>query len=206
MGDTKPTAKAAQSAATKARLLDAAVEEFQRHGLAGGRVDRIAERAGHNKRLIYIYYGDKEALFDAVLVHHVETMIDEVPLRDDDLVGYALDLYEYLRDRPAVHRLLAWRNLERPEASQAEREGYERKIAFVARAQDALAPGSAHDPADVLVLLLGLVQSWSHASPALRDLSGADDAEHEERRRASLREAVRRLITPTPEGETSHHA
>lgn len=48
-------------------ILDAALEEFARHGLAGARVDRIAERADVNKRLIYYYFKSKDGLFLAVL-------------------------------------------------------------------------------------------------------------------------------------------
>lgn len=48
-------------------ILDAAVAEFSSHGLAGARMDRIAERAGVNKRLIYYYFKSKDALFLAVL-------------------------------------------------------------------------------------------------------------------------------------------
>ncbi|HEV8097214.1 MAG TPA: TetR/AcrR family transcriptional regulator [Burkholderiales bacterium] len=51
----------------KDRILRAATDEFARHGLGGARVDRIAERAGANKRMLYYYYGNKEALFLAVL-------------------------------------------------------------------------------------------------------------------------------------------
>ena len=35
------------------------------------RVDRIAEAAQANKRLIYVYYGSKEQLFDVVLAQRV---------------------------------------------------------------------------------------------------------------------------------------
>lgn len=49
------------------RILKAATAEFARHGLGGARVDRIAERAGANKRMLYYYYGNKEALFLAVM-------------------------------------------------------------------------------------------------------------------------------------------
>ena len=49
------------------RILKAAVAEFARFGLGGARVDRIAARAGANKRMLYYYYGNKEALFLAVL-------------------------------------------------------------------------------------------------------------------------------------------
>ena len=51
----------------RGRILAAALEEFARYGLGGARVDRIAARAGANKRMLYYYYGDKEALFLAVL-------------------------------------------------------------------------------------------------------------------------------------------
>jgi len=49
------------------RILNAATAEFARYGLGGARVDRIAERAGANKRMLYYYYCNKEALFLAVM-------------------------------------------------------------------------------------------------------------------------------------------
>jgi AcrR family transcriptional regulator len=52
---------------TRARILDAATREFARYGLGGARVDRIAERAGANKRMLYYYFGDKDGLFLAAL-------------------------------------------------------------------------------------------------------------------------------------------
>jgi AcrR family transcriptional regulator len=52
---------------TQKRILDAAVEEFARYGLGGARVDRIAQRAGANKRMLYYYFGDKDGLFLAAL-------------------------------------------------------------------------------------------------------------------------------------------
>ena len=48
-------------------ILDAALAEFAEHGLGGARMDRIAERAAVNKRLIYYYFESKESLFLAVL-------------------------------------------------------------------------------------------------------------------------------------------
>lgn len=53
--------------ATREAILSAATDEFAQHGLAGARVDRIAERAGVNKRMLYYYFGQKEGLFLAVL-------------------------------------------------------------------------------------------------------------------------------------------
>ncbi|MEO8739426.1 MAG: TetR family transcriptional regulator [Casimicrobiaceae bacterium] len=52
---------------TRAAILGAAMHEFARYGLGGARVDRVAERAGSNKRMIYYYFGSKEDLFQAAL-------------------------------------------------------------------------------------------------------------------------------------------
>jgi TetR/AcrR family transcriptional regulator len=54
-------------AATRQKLLNAARREFAKSGLAGARVDEIAARAGVNKQLVYHYFGDKDALYLAVL-------------------------------------------------------------------------------------------------------------------------------------------
>jgi TetR/AcrR family transcriptional regulator len=54
-------------AATRKKLLTAARREFAKSGLAGARVDEIAARAGVNKQLVYHYFGDKDALYLAVL-------------------------------------------------------------------------------------------------------------------------------------------
>lgn len=48
-------------------ILLAARDEFALYGLSGARVDRIAERADINKRLIYYYFKSKDDLFLAVL-------------------------------------------------------------------------------------------------------------------------------------------
>lgn len=52
---------------TRAEILKAARGEFCDRGFNGARVDAIAERAGANKRLLYHYFGNKEALYLAVL-------------------------------------------------------------------------------------------------------------------------------------------
>jgi AcrR family transcriptional regulator len=52
---------------TSANILAAAIKEFAEKGFGGARIDHIAERSGSNKRMIYHYFGDKEALYIAVL-------------------------------------------------------------------------------------------------------------------------------------------
>lgn len=58
-------------------ILQAALGEFAEHGLGGARMDRIAERAGVNKRLIYYYFENKESLFLAVLEGAYESIRGE---------------------------------------------------------------------------------------------------------------------------------
>jgi AcrR family transcriptional regulator len=50
------------------RIVNAAIPEFARDGRAGARIDRIAAASGMNKRLLYHYIGDKDALFAAAVV------------------------------------------------------------------------------------------------------------------------------------------
>jgi len=57
----------ARAAATRQRILDAALVEFAEKGLAGARVDEIAARADANKRMLYAHFGSKEALWLEVL-------------------------------------------------------------------------------------------------------------------------------------------
>lgn len=56
-----------QPLVTRRRILEAATTEFAEKGLAGARVDEIARRACVNKRMLYHYFGNKEALWLAVL-------------------------------------------------------------------------------------------------------------------------------------------
>jgi AcrR family transcriptional regulator len=53
---------------TREDILQAAITEFVQQGLAGARVDAIAERTATSKRMIYYYFGSKEQLYVEVLV------------------------------------------------------------------------------------------------------------------------------------------
>lgn len=58
------------------RIVAAAVAEFARAGRDGARIDAIAGEAGMNKRLLYHYVGDKDALFDAAIDHCVTALTE----------------------------------------------------------------------------------------------------------------------------------
>src|ERR1700719_3266482 len=94
--------------ATRERILDAALAEFSAYGIAGARVDRIAESARCNKNLIYIYFTDKETLFTTVLHKHLQRVHEEEPFTPDDLPGYAGKVFDFAMSNPDLMRLLAW--------------------------------------------------------------------------------------------------
>lgn len=52
---------------TRENILQAAISEFVQQGLAGARVDSIAERTQTSKRMIYYYFASKEQLYVEVL-------------------------------------------------------------------------------------------------------------------------------------------
>src|SRR3569833_3225027 len=56
-----------RSADTRARILDAAVQEFSVNGLAGARMDQIAAVAGVNKALLYYHFDSKDNLYGSAL-------------------------------------------------------------------------------------------------------------------------------------------
>lgn len=56
-----------RQAAARQCILDAALSEFAANGLGAARVNMIAERSGINKRFLYEYVGNKDALWLAVL-------------------------------------------------------------------------------------------------------------------------------------------
>ena len=117
---------------SQAIILTAARDEFAEHGLGGARVDRIAERAGLNKRLIYYYFADKEKLFQAVLeqaylhIRQAEQELNLLAQKPADAVRSLVEFtWNYYLAHPEFLTLLNSANLHRArhlEASQSVRE------------------------------------------------------------------------------------
>lgn len=183
---------------SRQRLLEAATSEFAGHGIAGARVDRIAEGAQVNKAQMYAWYGSKEGLFDAVLARHLHRIVDAVPLTADDLPGYAVALYDsYLTD-PELVRLAGWYRLERVPSGPllAAHPGHDDgKDDAITLAQEQGHVVAGLRPADVYALVIAMAGTWSPISATTTASPGDDGAEHD-RRRAALRGAVRRALVP----------
>lgn len=174
---------------TKARLLDAATAEFAERGFAGARIDRIAEQAGANKALIYAYFGNKEALFAAVLGAAIQRVIADVPIDAADLPGYAARRFDWQRAHPETHRLMDWARLERVETDAIPEivAANELKLAAVAHAQRDGVVSDRFTPPQLLALINALVM-------ATVPPDAAESAVRE--RRQAIIDAVHVLVAP----------
>ena len=63
---------------TVGRILDAAAEEFRRHGVRGTSLDSIAKRAGIGRVTIYRRFGDRNGLVRALTLRESSVIIAEV--------------------------------------------------------------------------------------------------------------------------------
>jgi AcrR family transcriptional regulator len=132
--DAAPVAEERQRNADRSQstILAAARAEFAEHGLGGARMDRIAERAGLNKRLIYYYFEDKDRLFQAVLEQTYRDIRDEerrlnlLALKPADAVRRLVEFtWDYYLAHPEFLSLLKSENLQvarHLESSQRARE------------------------------------------------------------------------------------
>ncbi len=103
---------------TRQAILAAAEEEFADKGLAGARVDAIAEQSGANKRMLYYYFGSKENLYVAVLerayraMRQAERELNLLELEPLDAIRRLVEFkFDYYRQHPRLIRLLAGENM-----------------------------------------------------------------------------------------------
>src|SRR5262245_11275631 len=102
------------------RILEAATAEFAQFGLSGARIDRIADVAGANKRMLYYHIGNKERLYLEVLeaaYERIRTAERELKLEKlapiDALVRLMEFTWHYYLQNPEFMALLNNENLHR---------------------------------------------------------------------------------------------
>jgi len=105
-----------------ADIVEVATREFADKGLAGARIDVIADAMRTSKRMIYYYFGSKEALYIVVLEEayrrmraiEAELHLDDLPPEDAlrKLVGHTVD---YQLAHPEFIRLVMTENIHRGE-------------------------------------------------------------------------------------------
>ncbi|MGF6770903.1 AcrR family transcriptional regulator [Paraburkholderia sp. GAS199] len=110
------------AAATRQRIFKIAIAEFSDKGLSGARVETIASRSKVNIRMIYHYFGGKEALYLEVLEFVLGRLREaELRLKFDvdkiEPVTAIVQLYDFIEGHFATHpelsKLLSFENLNR---------------------------------------------------------------------------------------------
>src|SRR5271155_419241 len=98
---------------SRAAILKAAVAEFAEHGIAGARTDAIARAAHVNKALLYYYFKDKDALYEAVLDHvfnglraRVMPVLDSKLPPREKILQYLGTYFDYIAANPRFPRVV----------------------------------------------------------------------------------------------------
>lgn len=184
---------------TKRKILDAAMLEFATFGPDGTTIDKLAKLAGVNKERIYNYFGDKRALFNAVLREELAKVAQAVPVtafEGEGIGDYAGRAYDYHCDHPELSRLMRWEGLvfedEVPDEA-LRREYYGDKIEAIAERQRQGQATQALQADHLAFLILSLAGWWSAVPQVARMFTGVDDEAERVRRRASVVEAAKRL-------------
>jgi AcrR family transcriptional regulator len=131
-------------AARPVELLEAAIELFVQQGYAATRIDEVARRAGVAKGTVYVYYKDKEALFQAAVRHLIGPTVDRIEHAIDDFPGPSADLLRLMigtfyrqivgSKAPALVRLLIAEGTRFPELAEFyHREVLSRGMAAMSR-------------------------------------------------------------------------
>ena len=169
-------------------ILAAARDEFAEFGLGGARMDRIAERAGLNKRLIYYYFEDKEKLFQAVLeqayrdIREEERQLNLLDLKPADALRRLVEFtWDYYLQHPEFLTLLNSANLHRArhlEKSQQAREMNSPLIEMLAQIlergrKDGSFRGGV-DPLQLYVSIAGLSYFYLSNNHTLSAIFGRD--------------------------------
>jgi TetR/AcrR family transcriptional regulator len=174
---------------SRAAILQAAVREFSREGVAGARIDAIARSARVNKALLYYYFKDKEALYSAVLDQvfggltvAVNTAFAlNVPPREK-ILAYVRAHFDYVAGHPLYPRIVQGEMMSagRNGSSQLDRivKQYFRPLA--SQLSQVLAEGMAAgdfrsvDPAQVVPSMISVIVFYFINAPAMRSMTGMD--------------------------------
>jgi AcrR family transcriptional regulator len=96
---SRQAARLAKTAARREAILEAALDEFSARGFAAARLEDVARRAGVAKGTIYLYFDDKEALFQELVRFQIgpvmsafETVLAS-PLPLKSLIDQAIEIF-----------------------------------------------------------------------------------------------------------------
>ena len=170
------------------RILEAAKQEFAAHGLAGARVDRIAAKAGANKRMLYYHVGNKEDLYLAVLegayekIRNEERGLDLEHLDPPEAIKRLIDFtWNYFLRNPEFLALLNTENLLRAKHLKRSTKVKSMHSPFVEMIRTVVNRGVASgdfpvavDPVQLYISIAGLSFFYLSNSATLSFIFGRD--------------------------------
>jgi AcrR family transcriptional regulator len=187
--------------ATKARIFEAATAEFAAYGIAGARVDRIAQNAQANKQLIYAYFGDKKKLFYKVLDQTLLEVAASVSTGITDLDKWVDEHIDYHQQHPELLRLLMWEALEVPQdetcRSEERAARYGLKKEKIVDAQELGVVRTDMPAPYMLMFLMGMI-NYGAALPQVRGLVFGSEFDPEALR-TWTKDAVKRVAAHAAE-------
>jgi AcrR family transcriptional regulator len=188
--DPSPVTEERQRDADRSQstILAAARDEFAEYGLGGARMDRIAERSGLNKRLIYYYFEDKEKLFQAVLeqtyrdIRERERQLHLTDLPPADAVRRLIEFtWNYYLEHPEFLNLLNSANLHKARHLQGSRRARELNSPLIETLAQVLERGRRDgvfrggvDPLQLYVSIAGLSYFYLSNNHTLSAIFGRD--------------------------------
>jgi TetR/AcrR family transcriptional regulator len=173
---------------SRAAILKAAVAEFAEHGIAGARTDAIARAAHVNKALLYYYFEDKEALYEAVLDHVFSGLRARVmPVLESKLpprqkmLEYLGAYFDYIAANPRFPRVVQaeWMRSGAGSArmQRVAKEYFRpifRKLADLLREGIEAEEFRAVNPMDLLPSVVGVIIFYFGAAPLMKTLLKVD--------------------------------
>lgn len=173
---------------SQSTILAAARDEFAEHGLGGARMDRIAERAGLNKRLIYYYFADKDRLFQAVLeqaylqIREEERKLNLLGLKPAEALRRLVEFtWNYYLAHPEFLSLLNSENLQAARHLQDSEQAREMNSPLIATLGEILERGRKEgsfrggvDPLQLYVSIAGLSYFYLSNHHTLSAIFGRD--------------------------------
>jgi TetR/AcrR family transcriptional regulator len=201
---------------SRAAILKAAVREFAREGVAGARTDAIARSAGVNKALLYYYFKDKEALYQAVLdevFSGARAAIEGALSRDlsprERLQGYVCAHFDYIASNPLYPRIVHAEFLRAgrdPSRLQRVAKQYFQpifvNIAALLKEGEKCGEFRAVDPIHFIPSMISLIVFYFITAPVLKVVIGRDplSAENLAERRAAVVDFITAALLPTARG------
>ncbi len=184
---------------TRERILAAAKSEFATYGLAGARINRIADQAETSKERLYAYFPSKDDLFAAVTENLILDVSAETAKSGGDMPTYVGLLFDSYVRNPENARLHVWLNFgpDPYPASSPSMLAMEGKLDDIRAGQRAGNIDANWEPAQLLIMLIEIAKSMAFPVNAARPLLRRNRrANSRAARRAAAIKAARRLIEP----------